>query len=179
MKEPWIEAPHIWPTKASFFSFLRGSLRRAVWEKWPLKFEFKNEICHPPPKDYTGRAKSGSYCALSGEWVGKSAAEIDHIQGNVSLRDWEDVLPFIQHLCASKDNMQYVSKEAHKVKSYADKHGVSYEVALCIKEAIRTCKEKKDLTFLEERGIIPDTSQAKRRKQIENILLEELKNADQ
>ena len=165
-KEPWIEAPHIWPTKSSFFTFLRGALRRAIWEKWPLKIEFKNEVCEPPPEDYKGRAKSGAYCALSGEWVGKSASEIDHIVGNISLKNWEDVLPFILHLCASKDNMQLVSKEAHKIKSYAEKMGISFEEASYTKEAIAICKVKGDIRWLEGRGIKPDKNGLKRRGQI-------------
>ena len=32
-KEPWEAYPDVWPTKASFFSWLRGGLRRALWEK--------------------------------------------------------------------------------------------------------------------------------------------------
>lgn len=172
-KEPWEEAPHIWKTKAAFFNFLRGNLRRAVWEKWPLKFEFKNEICQPPPEGYTGRARSGAICALSGDWVGKSAAEIDHVSGNISLQDWDDVLPFIQHLCCSKDNMQYVSKEAHKIKSYAEKQGITFEEALAIKKAIEICKSKKDKEFLLERGIEPASNATKRRAQIEKELLNE------
>lgn len=167
---PWEQAPHIWPTKAAFFNFLRGNLRRAVWERWPLKIEFKNESCSAPPEGYNGRAKSGAYCALSGEWVGKSAAEIDHIHGNVSLQDWDDVLPFIQHLCASKENMQYVSKEAHRVKSYADKHGLSFDEAYATKQAIALIKDKKDLTWLKERGIVPASNQKKRREQIVEYL---------
>lgn len=171
MSEPWIEAPHLWKTKAAFFAFLRGALRRAVWEKWPLKFEFKNGICEPPPPGYTGRAKTGSYCALTGKWVGKSAAEIDHIHGHVSLQDWDDVLPFIQHLCASKENMQYVDKEAHKIKSYAERMGISFEEALAIKEAIHLCKTKQDKRWLTERGIIPGSNASTRRKQIERVLI--------
>lgn len=173
MNEPWIEAPHLWPTKAAFFAFLRGNLRRAVWEKWPLKFEFKNGICEPPPPGYTGRAKSGYYCALTGVWVGKSAAEIDHIHGHVSLQDWADVLPFIQHLCASKSNMQYVDKEAHKIKSYAERMGISFKEAVAIKKAIQICKAKQDKKFLIERGVTPASSAAGRRKQIEELLKEQ------
>lgn len=163
---PWEEAPHIWATKAAFFSYLRGALRQAIWNRWPLKIEFKNSVCNPPPDDYKGRAKTGTYCALSGEWIGKSAAEIDHIFGNVSLQDWEDLLPFIQHMCASKDNMQYVSKEAHKVKSYAERKGVSFEEAMVEKTAIAICKSKKDKEWLEDRGIRPDRNALKRRGQI-------------
>lgn len=173
MKEPWIEYNHIWATKSAFFTYLRGALRRAIWERWPGKIEFKNEACSPPPEDYKGRAKSGAYCALSGEWTGKSAGEIDHIIGNVSLKDWEDVLPFILHLCASKDNMQFVSKGAHKIKSYAEKKGISFWEASLEKLAIQICKEKKDAEWLQERGIKPDKNGLKRRGQIIKQLKEE------
>lgn len=102
--------------------------------------------------------------------MGKSAAEIDHIKGHVSLQDWEDVLPFIQHLCASKENMQYVDKEAHKIKSYAERMGISFEEALAIKQAIYLCKNKLDKQWLIERGINPASNESGRRKQIERIL---------
>lgn len=173
---PWEEYPHIWATKAAFFNYLRGALRQAIWMRWPGKIEFKNSVCEKPPEDYKGRAKSGAYCALSGEWVGKSAAEIDHIFGNVSLQDWEDLLPFIQHLCASKENMQYVSKEAHKVKSFAERKGISFDDAMREKLAIAICKEKRDKEWLEEKGIRPDKSGLKRRGQIIKALKQEKEN---
>jgi len=170
-KKLWELYPDIWPTKSSFFTFLRGSLRRAVWEKYPVKLQFKNEQCDPPPVGYTGRAKSGTNCALTGEWEGKSKLEVDHIKGNVSLQDWEDVLPFVQHLCASKDNLQLVTKAAHKIKSYADRMGITFEEASIVKEAIAICKIKgNDKVWLEAKGIIPDSNAAKRRKQIEDKL---------
>lgn len=177
--EPWEEFPEIWRNRVAFFTWLRSGLRKAVWQFYPPKLKYKNSKGMKPPEDYTGKARRVVECELTGELVAISQAEIDHKEGHVSLKDWDDVLPFIQHLCAGRDNMAVVSKSAHKVKSYAERMGISFEEALCIKEAIRLCKEKKDLTFLEEREIIPATSQAKRRKQIENILLEELKNANQ
>lgn len=172
-KEPWVEYKHIWPTKAKFFSFLRGNLRRAVWEKWPGKIEFKNEVCSAPPEDYTGRAKSGAYCALTGEWVGKSAAEIDHIKGHVSLNDWDDLLPFILHLCASKDNMAYVGKEAHRIKSYAERMGISFEQALIQKQIIALQKARQDVDFIRSNGYTPGSNQAKRKQQLIEILTRE------
>lgn len=171
-KELWEEYPEIWPTKASFFSWLRGALRRAVWEKYPIKMRFKNNACSPPPKGYVGKAKSGANCALSNEWVAKSYLEVDHILGNASLRDWSDVLPFIQHLCAREDNLQLVSKEAHKIKSYAEKQGISFKEASAEKQAIKIIKDKKDLQWLSDCGIVPASSQAKRREQIVKKILE-------
>lgn len=168
---PWNEYPHIWKTKAAFFAYLRGALRRAVWEKWPGKIEFKNESCTPPPEGIETRAKTGAYCSLSGEWEGKSKLEVDHIEGNVSLKDWDDVVPFIQHLCASKDNLQLVTKEAHKIKSYAERMGITYEEAVVEKQIIQICKTTaSQISFLTEKGIVPATNAAKRKQQIREIL---------
>lgn len=174
MKEPWAEYPHIWKTKAAFFSWLRGGLRRAIWEKYPPKLEYKNSICAPPPAEYEGRARSGAACALTGVWTGKSKLEIDHIQGHVPLRDWEDVLPFIQHLCAGADNMQAVEKEAHKVKSYAERQGLTFEQARAEKEVIKILKlpAAKQKQWLEEQGVSPARSLKERSEQIREVLRE-------
>lgn len=141
--KPWELYPHIWKTEAQFWTWLRGSLRRSVWEKYPVKLEFKNEAVSLPPEGYTGRAKSGAICALSGVWEGKSKMEVDHIEGNVSLKSWEDVLPFILHMVATKENMQLVTNPAHKIKSHAEKQGLTYEEADVDKAAIAWLKEHK------------------------------------
>lgn len=77
-KYPWETHSHIWKTKAAFFSYLRGNLRKAIWDTYPVKLDFKNNNVSAPPPDYKGRAKSGAYCSLSGEWVPKSYLEVDH-----------------------------------------------------------------------------------------------------
>ena len=167
---PWEEYPDLWASKSSFFAWLRGGLRRAIWEKYPPKLEFKNSAAYTPPPTYKGKAKRLGKCALSGDEQPISKMEVDHIQGHVSLKDWEDVLPFIQHLCASKQNMQLVSKEAHKIKSYAEKMGISFEEALIEKQAIQIVKEKKDKQWLQTRGITPAGNAKARREQIVNKL---------
>lgn len=176
----WKLYPDIWPTKPAFFTWLRGCLRRGVWEKYPIKLAFKNEVCSPPPAGLKTKAKSGQYCALSGEWVGKSSAEVDHIKGNVSLKGWDDLVPFIGHLCATKDQLQYVSKDAHKIKSYAERMGISFEEARAEKKAISFLKKPKEevLAFLEDcgynGGVVSNAS--KRREALVKIFLKEAKN---
>lgn len=135
--------------------------------------QFKNEGCSKPPEDYKGRAKSGAYCELTGEWTGKSLLEVDHRIGNVKFTEWEDVLPFILHLCCDKDEMALVNKEAHKIKSYAERMGITFEEAVIQKEIIAICKSKKDSIWLREHGIIPASTAAKRRKQIEEYMKNE------
>lgn len=140
--ELWKLYPEIWPTKARFFQYLRGQLRRALWERYPVKLRKKTRDCTAPPKGYTGRAKSGTTCALTGDWYAKSHLEVDHVVGNASLSDWSDLEDFILHLLTTEDNMQLVCKEAHKIKSYADRHGISFEEAKVEKTIIEKCKKK-------------------------------------
>ena len=141
--KPWELYPHIWKTESQFWTWLRGALRRGVWEKYPVKLEFKNEAVSLPPEGYTGRAKSGAICALSGVWEGKSKMEVDHIEGNVSLLSWSDLLPFVVHMVTTKDNMQLVTKPAHKIKSYAERFDLTYEEADVKKAVIAWQKENK------------------------------------
>lgn len=172
-QNPWEVYPHIWKTKAEFFSWLRGNLRRAVWEIYPPKIEFKNSACSKPPSDYTGRARTGAYCALTRQWTAKSSLEVDHIVGHASLTDWSDVLGFIQHLCSNHTNFQLVEKEAHKVKSYAERTGLTYEEAVIEKKAISIIKNKKDKQFFTDRGLDIPSNAKKRRTEIVDILKKE------
>lgn len=142
MSEPWEEFPEIWPTKAKFFTYLRGSLRKAVWNRWIGKLMLKNQSCEPPPEGLETRAKTGTHCALTGEWIGKSKLEVDHIEGGASLTCWEDLIPFVQHLCAPIEALQLVSKEAHKIKSYAERMNISFEDARLEKRVIKFKKLK-------------------------------------
>ena len=169
--EPWLWYPDIWPTKSKFFTYLRGALRGAVWNKSPVKITFKNGACSKPPEGYTGKAKSGQYCALSGVWVGKSLGEIDHKNGNVPINDEDEILNFIKHLVPPPNSLQYVSNDAHKVKSYSERTGKSFKEASAEKQAITLCKDKADIEWLESKGIVPEKSSPKRRKQIVQELL--------
>ena len=169
--KPWEEYPELWKTEAQFWTYLRGCIRRGIWEKSPIKLSFKNNNCDSPPEGYDGRAKSGQYCALSGRWEGKSKLEVDHCTGNVSLSSWDDVLPFIQHMIPEKGTLQLVTKEAHKIKSHQEKKGFeTFEEAAADKEAIQICKgdEKK---WLSSRGIEPESNAKLRRQQVFEELL--------
>ena len=166
----WEAYPHIWKTKAEFFTWLRGALRKAVWERYPPKIEFKKRNLTKPPDGYTGRAKSGAICSLTGEWTTNSNTQVDHIHGNVSLREYDDIEHFIHHLLAFDSNMQLVDKEAHKIKSHAERKGMSFEEAAIDKEAIALCKDDtKAVEFLTSHGVKP-TLKKYRRNQVVELL---------
>lgn len=170
--EPWVWYPEIWTTKSKFFTWLRGCMRQAVWNKSPIKITFKNNACSSPPEGYQGRAKSGAYCALSGEWEGKSKLEIDHIEGNVPINDESEILEFLKHLIPPPNSLQCVTKEAHKIKSYAEREGLDYHEATAVKKAIQLEKEKKDKAFIIDKGKLPAKNAKERRKQLVRLILE-------
>lgn len=175
--EPW-GSNATWKTPVQFFTYLRGCLRSA-WSRNPCKHNLikkKRYQIENPNKNGKKPTVWGAECDMCGKEYPISQIQVDHINPAGSLQKREDIQGFVERLLfVTENDLRLVCKHCNSALAYADKHGVNYEVALCIKEAIRICKEKKDLIFLEERGIIPATSQAKRRKQIENILLEELR----
>ena len=173
--KPWEEYPELWKTEAAWWAYLRGSLRRGLWEKSPIKFQYKNNECTKPPEGYTGRGKTGSPCALTGDWVNKSNLEVDHINGNIPLLSWEDVVPFILHLVPPKGTLQLVSKEAHKIKSYAERKGISFEEAKTEKRVIElTKKPVKDIQKILDKHNLPSNNAKVRRENLKKLVEENL-----
>lgn len=177
MIPPWITHPNIWKTKSSFMSYLRGGIRRSLWNRSPIKLEFikanRKRIPNPNPR---GKVKEvwGATCALCGKDFPLNVMQIDHVVGNHSLNDLDDLQTFIENIvCVSFDSLQFVDKECHKIKSHADKSGISFFHASCEKEAISLQKSKKDVQWLSERDIVPASNAVKRRKQIIEVLKSE------
>lgn len=157
-------------------SFLRGGIRRALWNRSPIKLEFikqnRRKIKNPNPR---GKVETvwGGTCALTGKEFPLNQLEVDHVVGNHSLNNLEDIQSFIENIVlVSFDDLQFVSKDAHRIKSYADKMGITFLEATYHKTAIELGKTKKDIAWLKDRGLKPASNAEKRRQQI----IEELKN---
>ena len=76
------------------------------------------------------------------------------------------------------DDLQLVSKDAHKIKSYAEKHNMTFSEAKVHKEVIEICKDKKKVVDkLNGYGVeyIPTTAKA-RREMLTQIMLKEVDN---
>lgn len=143
---PWVDHPEIWKTESSFLSWIRGGIRRSLWNRSPIKLEFikrnRIKIPNPNPKGKVAEVW-GATCALTGVTLPLKDMEVDHKEGNHSLRTLDDIKSFIEGIVlVSLDDLQWVSKEAHKVKSYCEKQGISFEEALIEKKAIAAMKMK-------------------------------------
>ena len=164
------EMSHVWKTESAYMSWLRGGIRRYLWSKNPVKLEFikQNRIKIPNPNP-RGKVKEvwGGVCALTGNTYPIGDMEVDHKEGNHSLKTLDDLVPFVKGIVMiTLDDLQLVSKEAHKIKSYAEKHNISFEEAKIEKEVIEIIKQKKDKAYCIEHNLVVESTQALRRKTI-------------
>ena len=169
-KKLWEIYPHLWATESAYMSWLRGGIRRYLWSKNPVKLEFikQNRVKIPNPNP-NGRVKTvwGGKCALTGGYFVLNELECDHKVGNHSLKTLDDLVPFVKGIVMiTLDDLQFVSKEAHKIKSYAEKQGISFEEAKIEKEVIEIIKQKKDKAYCIENNLVVESTQALRRKTI-------------
>ena len=176
-KKMWELYPEHWKSESAYMSWIRGGLRRYLWSKNPVKLDFikENRIKIPNPNP-RGKVKEvwGGVCALTGETFVIGGMEVDHKQGNHSLKTMDDLVPFFEGIVmVKKEDLQLVSKEAHKIKSYSEKEGVSFEQALAEKKAIKLIKDKVDKQFLIDHNVTPESTQARRRQQIVEVLMKE------
>ena len=178
-KKLWEIYPHIWKTESAFMSWIRGGIRRSLWNRHPVKLEFikqnRIKIKNPNPRGKIDKVWGG-VCALTGETHVIANLEVDHQKGNHSLQTLKDIEQFISGIVnITLEDLQFVSKEAHKIKSYAEKQGISFEEAKAEKTAIELIKKCVDKQFLIDHNVKAEnigSTQAVRRKQIVKILLE-------
>lgn len=175
MKEPWEQYPGVWKTKASFFVYLRGHLR-LLWSRYPAKIEWKKAQMVKPPKGYTGRAKTLGKCHYCNEMFAASHLEVDHVIQAGSCSSWDTAYQFLHNLLDCNDNWVLACKPCHKIKSYAEKDGISFEEARAAKRVIEITKlpVKKVLEFLMQHGYTGvSVSNATKRKELVTKILKE------
>lgn len=177
-KEPWGYEGSPWKDSVAFFTYLRGCLRKA-WSRNPVKLELlkreRKQIENPNKGGRKGAKETvwGCRCAMCKKDFVMAKIEVDHIVEAGSLRRIEDIPGFVERLLfVTPSDLRTVCKECNSALAYASKQGIEYSEAVATKKAIKIVKEKKDLTFLKERGIIPGRTQALRREQIVNYFKE-------
>lgn len=177
MKEPWVEYPEFWKTQSAFFSWVRGGIRRGLWEKNPIKLSFIKErrvmIPNPNPKGKKPEVWGGRCEVCNGVFTQKDL-QVDHKTGGHSLKSMDDLLPFFKGIVlVSKDDLQMICKGCHTIKSYADKESISFEEARLQKEVIHLSKQpiKAIEAFLAHNGHSGSPKNAKQRREaIEAVL---------
>ena len=150
--KPWEDPHSIWKTEAAFNSYLRSGIRKALWSRYPVKINWKNEACRPV-SDL--ERKSGKFhpstkfvgaCTYCNEAFPKSKLEVDHIsQASQVKLSFETVGEFIQNTLCASDNFCLTCKPCHKIKSHQEKNpNMTFEEARIDKDVIDKMKMKVD-----------------------------------
>ena len=157
LREMLSEMSHVWKTESAFMSWIRGGIRRSLWNRHPVKLEFiKNNRMRIPNPNPRGKVAEvwGGVCALTGETHVIANLEVDHKTGNHSLRCIDDVNSFVAGIVLiTESDLQFVSKEAHKIKSYSEKYNITFNQAKVEKTIIQLRKEKKVVDRLLSLGV--------------------------
>lgn len=143
-KEPWEECPDVWKSKAAFFNWMRGQMRRA-WSRHPVKIKFINSKRYKAPLGKVIDKKTGEpklvwagTCECCGGTFTTKQLQVDHISGAGSFQGWDDFEEWmhgLMHLCCS--DLQYLCSACHDVKSYAERHNIGFAAARLEKEVIK------------------------------------------
>lgn len=173
LKEPWQSYPEIWADEKAFMNYLRGAFR-SVWSRYPAKLEWKKRQMLPPPPGYTGRAKSVGYCAFCGKMGSASSFEVDHIDQAGSFKNKQEAIAWFWRLLDTNDNWQLACKPCHKIKSYAEREGLTFSEAKVAKEVIRLLRKenKKDMLALLQQHGVECKNADQRREALTKILKE-------
>lgn len=132
--------PYIWKTRAAFFSFVKGILRKG-WNHHPAKIEYINshreQIPNPNPKGKKPTVWGGT-CEVCGGKFPSSEMEVDHIlEETAKLTKLEDIQLCAEKLLVVEDtDLRWICKGCHAANTLAQKLGISFQEALVEKKVI-------------------------------------------
>lgn len=171
MKNPWEIPNSPWKDEKAYLNWLRGSIRR-IWSRHPVRIAYKQSLRYKAPVGKNGKEVWVCECELCGKQSRET--QTDHIHGGYGFKDWDSFTEWARMiLWVSFDDIRELCIECHEIVTLSQRKGISFNESFANKEAIKIIKEKKDLTWLTDRGIVPLRSQKQRRTQIVEHILKE------
>lgn len=175
---PWEteEGKQVWKTEATYWSYVRGALRR-LWSDYPLRKVWKNSQLRPLTLEekasgtYHPSTKKVGQCSFCKGWFAGSKLEVDHIEQSDGCTSKTTAESFLWH-CLGRVGVDFrlACKPCHKIQSHAQRVGLDFESARVEKEIIELQKTKKDKEFLSSKGVIPSPNKDKRKLQLREVL---------
>lgn len=95
------------------FSFLRSGLRR-LWMRWPARGE---AIKRARIAVEGQRHRWEVPCAKCGNLFKMNEIQVDHQVQCGSLKDWDDIEPFVRNLFCAVEGLQCLCKTCHSAKT--------------------------------------------------------------
>lgn len=173
MSKPW-EETEVWKNESQYLTWLRGQFRK-IWMDFIPKNEFLTESCKPVSNDEKAlhglhkQTKTAGKCVFCKKIFGKSKLQIDHKIPAGSMLCYGEAPAYLMRLLCSKQNMQLTCKPCHDIKTYSDKHQMSFVDASKEKQAIAFGKwsvDRQKAYIQDVMGLkLNDVSNAKKRRE--------------
>lgn len=104
-------------TEAGYWNYLRGLLRNG-FKRYPVKFQVKNAN----RRKKTAKGRGYEYpCAICNGWFVDKEVQVDHIKPCGSLKQWDDLVPFVSNMFCESDNLQVLCKTCHQKKTNSER----------------------------------------------------------
>jgi len=172
--EPWNRDDVPWKNEPQFWNYVRGNLRKALWNRSPIKIALKKAAAKPAPA--TSRAKTIIKCEFCMEWFPASKIEVDHIEPCGKLNSWDSLQPFITKMIRLEKGGRMLCKPCHKIQTYAERHNMTFNTAKYTKEAINITKKpaKEVIEWMKKESIWK--KECKNAKERRKIIVQYLNN---
>lgn len=133
-----------WKTESSFWTWVRGGLRRSLWMRHPVKILLLKEKRYRASIGRGGRSVWALRCSICQTEQPQSECEVDHIKEAGSLKSREDIAGFVERLAfVTTEDLRVVCKPCHKILTMMSRYGMTFEEAAQRKAEIAKRKKKK------------------------------------
>lgn len=180
LPEPWTIEGNPWGTEAKFLAWVRGVLRKG-WSRHPIKILFlqsvRERVKNTNPRSMKRFPETwGCRCSLCNEMHPQANIEVDHIEAAGGFKTIQELGEWAAKLfLVDFKSIRAVCKPCHKVKSYAERMGFTFEEAKGVKAAIEFCKRPKAevLAMLSDNGYngASVATAAKRKELVTKIMM--------
>ena len=168
------------PREKDIVAVVRSAVRRA-WMRCPTKLSLLAMSAvhvddvpkHLLPKRLTKNTKWLYQCGIEGTYHIGSDVEVDHVEGEHSLKSYDDMVGFTKSILdVSWSDLRILSKQAHAIVTYAERYGMTYDEAKREKGVIAIINSgvAKQKEFLKKNGVTPASTIDKRREQIREVI---------
>lgn len=107
---------------------VRSAIRKA-WSRSPVRL-LKLEMAKEPDKRVHTRTKWLVKCSHCGQKFQLKDIEVDHIKGEHKLTTLADIHGFADSILnVTLDDLQLLDKKCHRIKTYGERHGMSFDEA--------------------------------------------------
>lgn len=167
-------------SKAAFFADVRSGIRQGLWNKHKVKLEVKKtlrrKIKNPNPNPRKGAEFVwGCECNICHGEFRENECEVDHIVGEASLKDMDDLVMFFKKIVmVTPQDLQIVCKQCHAIKTYSERYGVSFNEAKATKAAKAAVDNNTYQSELTRLGVTKLIPKGKAREILANLYLQEI-----